>query len=262
MRPRRFHPSFPFIHMKHFLSLLSAGAIALLLAANGAMAGPPPPVELEYSSLNIVLGERVRVQITSDLAMFATYPLVVQLPNGTYNREGSSSSVNAPDWTVSQQSGQVTVNSTYAPGYNVGPNDPNCVAGRSSGSTSGWSLLPDSVGSYKYELWAIYAYGEGGYQYREGKVCINQPFTYEIIKITSLQVTVSPNTSASHIPSLNPPNATSISPWSIAIVSSTDIQPSATGQPFNAGSTMRPIPSLETISALLFTFSTLALTTL
>ncbi|PVF94672.1 hypothetical protein CPB86DRAFT_800279 [Serendipita vermifera] len=179
--------------MKPFPGLFSVGAVSFLLA-DSAMAGSPPPVELEYSSLNITLGERVRIGIMSDSGMFATYPVVVR-------------------HHTPEETGQVTVNSTYAPEQNVGPNDPNCYAGGYGASGGGWTYLPDTVGSYLYESWVIYAYGQGGYQYPGGgKACINQPFTYEIIKIASLQVTVSPNASAPSISSFGASTTTFFPP--------------------------------------------------
>lgn len=194
----------------------------------------------------------------SDYGMFATYPVVVRNPNGTYTRGGWLSNVKAPEWTISQETGQVTVNSTYAPEQNVEPNDPNCQSGGDGASGGGWTYLPDTVGSYLYESWVIYAYGQGGYQYPGGgKACINQPFTYEIIKIASLQVTVSPNASAPSISSFSASTTTFFPPYQIPIVSSTDIQPSATGQTYRTGAAMRGIQRFGIVSALLSTLFTL-----
>jgi hypothetical protein len=118
------------------------------------------------------------MEIKEKAPMFATYPFVVQHPNGTYTRGPWMSVGASADWTVSPQTGQVTVNSTYAPYQNMGPNDPNCITSGLSEAVGGITPTPDAIGSYRYEPWAIYAYGNGGYEYQSnGGVCINQPFT-------------------------------------------------------------------------------------
>jgi hypothetical protein len=84
----------------------------------------------------------------------------------------------AAGWTVSPQTGEVMISSTYESAQDIEPNAPNCVPGFSGEINSTFPTRPNAVGIYRYEPWVIYTYGEGGYQYPEGKeICINQPFT-------------------------------------------------------------------------------------
>ncbi|PVF94670.1 hypothetical protein CPB86DRAFT_632295 [Serendipita vermifera] len=192
----------------------------------------------------------------TDLNLVTAFVCVIQHPNGTYEQGPSVAYGEMPVWNVSQQSGEVTANSSYNTSGR-GPNDPICLEHPSGGQLyGGCRYIPEKTGLYNFEPWVIYTFGQGEYDYQQnGRVCLNPPFTYEAIKIATLRGTVSPNPNNPSITSVNSSTITmGWSPSYVTSISSVNLQPSPTGETFRIASGSKTIVghSVTLVSALGF----------